>query len=506
MKSVLAGLFLSLTIAGTAAAEDLLHVYQDALSSDPLIREADANRRASREARPQAWSALLPQVNANAQATRIKSDETQPVSFRDETTGIVTLVPVPRSGTTDVTGYTVELRQNLFSWSNWMNLRRAGKEVAQAEADYQAAEQDLVLRVAQRYFAVLSGQNLVDAQAAALEAISRQFDQANKRFEVGLIAVTDVQEAKAARDSAAAALIDAKRQLATAQQLLRELTNREYTSLSRPGDSMPLATPAPADMERWVELSMNQNLALISSRLAADIARANVNVARGGHFPTIDFVGSRQDTDQDIDTTIEIPGDETRSVFSTDGTVDTYGVQVTVPIFSGGYTQSTVRQSQFRWIAAKERMTRVSRETERLARDAYLGVISEMARVSALRQALSSSETALKATEAGYEVGTRTAVDVLASRQTLVQAQTNYADSRYDYILNVIQLRLAAGNLDQATVAEINQWLGETAATPPAIQALPEPQATTPAPQPAPQPAPTPAPVTPPAEAPPPTP
>jgi outer membrane protein len=140
-----------------------------------------------------------------------------------------------------------------------------------------------------------------------------------------------------------------------------------------------------------------------------------------------------------------------------------------------------VRRSQYLWIAAKERMSRVSRETERLARDAYLGVISEMARVSALQQALSSSETALKATEAGYEVGTRTAVDVLAARQKLVQAQTDYANSRYDYILNVIQLRLAAGNLDQATVSEINQWLAETNTPPTSQPPSPAPQGAAPA-------------------------
>jgi outer membrane protein len=464
MKSVLAAGLFSMMLAGIAGAEDLLRVYQDALGSDPLIREAEAIRRATRETRPQAWSALLPQVNGGLHSTRIESDETEPTAVQLPGSDGFTIVPVPRTGTTDVEGYTLELRQNIFSWSNWMNLRRAGKEVAQAEADYQAAQQDLVLRVAQRYFAVLSAQNLVEAQAAALEAIARQFDQANKRFEVGLIAVTDVQEAKAARDSASAALIDAKRQLATAQQLLRELTNREYAALARPSETMPLATPQPADMEQWVTLSMDQNLALISSRLAADVARADVNIARGGHFPTIDFVGSRQDNDTDIDTTVaDETGSETRSVFSTTGKTDTYGIQVTVPLFSGGFTQSQVRRTQYYWIAAKERMSRVSRETERLARDAFLGVNSEIARVTALKQALESSQTALKATEAGYEVGTRTAVDVLASRQQLVQAQTDYAGSRYDYILNVIQLRLAAGNLDEATVAEINQWLSETA-------------------------------------------
>jgi outer membrane protein len=490
MKSVLAAGLCSMVLAGTAAAEDLLRVYQDALGSDPLIREAEATRRATREERPQAWAALLPQIDGTVEATRIDSDQTQAFPFTDPDTGVTTIFPASTTGTVDTTGYSLQLRQSVFSWSNWMTLRRAGKEVAQAEADYRAAQQDLVLRVSERYFDVLSAQNVLDAQQAALEAISRQFDQANKRFEVGLIAVTDVQEAKAARDSAAAAVIDAKRQLATAQQVLREITNREYAQLAKPSESMPLVSPTPADMEQWVELSMNQNLALVSSRLAADIARANVNIARGGHVPNIDLVATRQDTSSDVETTIvDTDGSTADSIYDGDDTVDTIGIQVYVPIFSGGGTQSLVRQSQFRWIAAKERMTRVSRETERLARDAYLGVNSEMARVGALKQALESSETALKATEAGYEVGTRTAVDVLASRQQLVQAQTDYARSRYDYILNVIRLRLAAGNLDEGTVTEINQWLSsaaEPATQTPAAPATAEPAAAQPASPPSP--------------------
>jgi len=463
MKFALRALLFSMAFAtGTAVAEDLLNVYQDALDNDPAIREANANRRATREARPQAWAALLPQVNGTAQATRVESDETQPVSINNGSGGI-TIIPVARSGTSDSTGYTLEARASLFSWANWMTLRRASKQVAQAEADYQAAEQDLVSRLSQRYFAVLAAQDVLDAQQAALNAFSQQFEQSNKRFEVGLIAITDVQEAKAARDSAAAGVIDAKRQLSTAQQSLREITNREYPTLAKPGDTLPLASPAPADAEQWVELAMKQNLALISSRLGSDIARADVGVARGGHIPSIDAFGSRAKNDTDVDTTSTSPlGGATNNVFSTDGTVDTVGVQLSVPIFSGGLTQSRVRESQYRWIAAKERLARVSRETERLTRDAYLGVISETSRVAALRQALESSQTALNATEAGYQVGTRTAVDVLTARRTLVQAQTDYARSRYDYILNVIQLRLAAGNLDKSTVEEINKWLDVT--------------------------------------------
>jgi outer membrane protein len=461
MRRAVAVALSSLALMSHAAfGTDLLGVYEDALKNDPQIREAEANRRAAREARPQAWSQLLPQLNATGTATRSGSDGTTPQSFQDDDTGQISFVAIPFTRDVDNTGYTVQLRQSVFNWQNWMTLRRSSSEVAQAEADYAAAEQNLILRVSQRYFDVLSAQDNVNAEQAALEAISRQLDQANKRFEVGLIAITDVQEAKAARDSAQAAVIASKRQLTTAVELLREFTNQEYASLSRPNDSMPLQSPQPADAEQWVQLSMDQNLALISSRLQADIARDNVGIARGGHFPQIDIVGSYGDSDDDIDQSFAPPGgvSTSRSV-STTSTDDSIGIQVTLPLFSGGLTQSQVRQSQFLWIAAKERVSRVSRETERAARDAYLGVQSEMARVTALRQALESSQTALKATEAGYEVGTRTAVDVLTSRQTLVRAQTDYARSRYDYILNVIQLKLAAGNLDRETLNQVNQWL-----------------------------------------------
>jgi len=447
-------------LAGIACGKDLASVYQDALESDPLIREADANRNAAREARPQARANLLPQIGGSVQASRNPSESTQPDFQVDPATGDIIIVPISSESDTDSEGYTLQARQSVFSWENWVTLRRASKEVAQAEADFRAAEQDLILRVSERYFEVLSQRDNLDAQQAALDATSRQLEQAEKRFEVGLIAITDVQEAKAARDTGAAAVIATKRSLATAEELLREVAGQRYEQLAKPAEGMPLATPEPADAERWVELSMNRNLALTSSRLAADIARDNVGIARSGHFPSLDLVASRNDVKNDVDTTVL--GSPPRA-FETERTDDRIELQLSVPIFSGGRTSSLTRQSQFRWIAARERFERTSRETERLARDSYLGVISEIARVQALRQALESSQTALKATEAGYEVGTRTAVDVLDARRTLVQAQTNYSRSRYDYILNVIRLRQAAGELDAATVKEINQWLTETA-------------------------------------------
>jgi outer membrane protein len=317
----------------------------------------------------------------------------------------------------------------------------------------------LILRVSEAYFNVLAAQDQVSAQNSALEAITRQLEQSEKRFEVGLIAITDVQEAKAARDSAAAAVIASKRQLASNEELLREITAEKYSTLAKPGDAMPLKSPDPADEDQWVARAMEQNLSLVSSRLAADIARDNVRSAFGGHLPEVDLVASRSNSDQ----TSPIDFASGNTGLRTNDTDDTtYSLQLSVPIFSGGGTQSRVRQSEYQWQAARERFARVSRQTERQSRDAYLGVLSEMSRVAALRQALESNQTALKATEAGYEVGTRTTVDVLESRRSLVQAQTNYSRSRYDYILNVLKLRLASGTLDRAALEEVNGWLTES--------------------------------------------
>jgi outer membrane protein len=456
-----------LTFTGVSSAKDLIGVYEDALRSDPQLRGADANRLASRESRPQAWAALLPQVAGTAAYSRDKSAGTQAQFGVNPSNGVPIVEPLQSTIDATQKQWALNLRENLFSWANWEALKAASAQVAQAEASYQAAEQNLILRVSQAYFNVLAAQDLLEAQQASLEAISRQLDQANKRFDVGLIAITDVQEAKAARDTAAAAVIAAKRTLATAEDQLQEITAQKYDALSKPGTDMPLKMPEPSDENRWVEISLEQNLSLVSSRLAADIARDNVRVAFGGHLPTLDLLASRSYVTSTAD---EVFGGVPFNSVPGRTNDRQYSLQVTVPIFSGGLTQSRVRQSQYLWIAAKEQVVQSSRATERQARDAYLGVISGIARVQALRQALESSQTALKATEAGYEVGTRTAVDVLNARRTLVQAQTDYSGSRYDYIVSVIQLRLAAGNLDRAQLAQINGWLAVTAPTSPRVE------------------------------------
>jgi outer membrane protein len=475
-------LLLALLAGATAApAKDLIGVFEDALQNDPQIRAADANRLAQREARPQAWAALLPQLSGTASITRDTMNSNADTLSVNANNQPILLPPQMSSIVTTTKQWSLNLQQNVFSWANWMSLRAASGQVAQAEANYQAVEQTLVLRVAQAYFSVLSAQDVLEAQQASLEAISRQLDQANQRFEVGQIAITDVQEAKAARDTAAAAVIAAKRTRATAEDQLQEITSQKYDALAKPSTDMPLNMPEPADENRWVDVSLDQNLSLISSRLAADIARENVRVAFGGHVPTIDIAAFNSHSDSSANEHLSgVDFNQSFNNVMAHNRDRQVSLQVTVPLFSGGLTQSRVRQAQYFWIAAKEQVVQTSRATERQARDAYLGVISGIARVQALRQALESSRTALEATEAGYEVGTRTAVDVLNARRILVQAQTEYSGSRYDYIVSGLQLRLAAGNLHFAQLADIDRWF--VAAAPPS-PAGPKPQsssATTP--------------------------
>ncbi|MEJ0037383.1 MAG: TolC family outer membrane protein [Gammaproteobacteria bacterium] len=464
MKRAISLAVISLLAAGTAGAADLMSVYKDALASDPTIRQADAIRKATQQIKPEAWAALLPQITGQGTYTRgtTENSASTPQAITDangETIG-VTIFPNTQTAHPKNRVWSINLTQNLFSWTKWSSLQVADSTVAQAEADYRTAEQALLQRVAQRYFGVLAAQDTLEAQQIALEAFNRQLDQANKRFEVGLIAITDVQDSKAARDQSNAAVIEAKRALASAEEQLREVTGQKYEQLSRPGAEMPLASPAPADEQEWVNMALDQNTQLLSSRLGSDIARENVRVAFGGHLPEINLVGAYGKGRNVGDATIGGLG--TFDPYPSSNSQKTYGVQVQVPIFAGGGTQARVKEQQYRWIAAKEGVTATSRATERATRDAYLGVISEMARVEALKQAVQSSDTSLKATEAGYEVGTRTSVDVLDQRRQLVANQTTYLQSRYTYLTNVVNLRQAAGTLDEKTLAELNALLTES--------------------------------------------
>ncbi|MBT8111151.1 MAG: TolC family outer membrane protein [Gammaproteobacteria bacterium] len=440
-------------LPGAAQAASLLEIYQQALQSDPQIHEAEARRLAALEAGPQARGAYLPQLSFGGQYATTERDGP------DVIIDPVSEQPVAVTATTenDVLSWSFNLRQTLFRWDQIVNLRRADKLIAKAEAVRESAQQDLIVRVAQRYFDVLAAEDRLTSIHADRTAIARQLEQAKQRFEVGLIAITDVQESQAAYDQSIADEIAAKRSLATSREFLREITGEYVPALSAPGDDFPLIAPDPNDEVSWVDLSMSQNLNLIASRLDEQLARDEISFRRNGYYPTIELVANTGE--QDTDTTYTAPGITFSDSFK--NTSDSISVQFNLPIFAGGSTSSRVREAVYLHRASREQLQRVTRETERQARDAYLGVISERSRVKALEQAVASSRTALQATEAGFEVGTRTIVDVLNSQFSLYLAITNFYQSRYNYVLNALRLKQAAGTLEVQDLERIDRWLTE---------------------------------------------
>jgi outer membrane protein len=433
-------LVVGLAAGGTPAqAASLLEVYQQALQSDPLIHEAEARRLAALEAEPQARSFLLPQVGLNAdwvtstsEGDTLTTDEfgnPRIVNLRDESERL---------------SWQFGLRQTLFRWDQIVGLRQADKFVARAEVDREAAQQDLIVRVVDTYFNVLAAEDRLLAIHANRNAIERQLEQAKQRFEVGLIAITDVQESQAAYDQAGASEIAAKRELATARGFLREITGEYIDELEAPSAELPLITPDPESENQWVNLALDQNLALVSTRIDEELARDEISFRRSGHYPSVDLVANTGEFRSQIDRTL---GEVAISLPDSDVADDSIGIQFSLPLFSGGYTSSRVREAVYLHRASLEVLQRVTRETERQARDAYLGVLSEISRVEALAQAVESSRTALEATQAGFEVGTRTIVDVLDFQFQLFQAITNYRQARYDYLLNYMRLKQAAGTL-----------------------------------------------------------
>ena len=437
-------------------SENLVEVYERARTGDPILREAEARLMAARESQSQARSFLFPEIDASSNYSR--SDSRGTLQFYAPTpTG--QFAPVIETSLSEATsrGWGLTLTQTVFDWSAIVALGGARDTITQAEADFEAARQESILRTSQAYFAVLGAQDELTAQSAARTAIARQLEQAQKRFEVGLIAITDVQEAQAAHDQAVAAEIGAKRALASAEEQLREIVGSPMpvAGLTRPGEGMPLPLPSPNAQQSWVDTALQQNPSLISARMGASIAEAEIRLRRSDYFPTLELVA---DTGGGNGNRERIFRGQT-SDFRDSNRSNSIRLTLSIPLFDGFRRNSRVREARFLHRAATERLEGVERMVVRQTRDAFIGVSSEISRVTALRQAVASSRTALRATEAGYEIGTRTIVDVLAARQALVAAESNYARSRYDFIITVLTLKSAAGILSEADLAEVSRWM-----------------------------------------------
>jgi outer membrane protein len=441
------------------AQESLVEIYGRALENDPALREAEANYLATAEARPQARASLLPSLQLTTSTQR--SDSENPNPPLDFQTGQPSLIISSTESQRDADNLSLSLNQTIFDWGRYVTLRQADKIVVRAETDFAAAQQDLILRVATTYFDVLAAEDNLASAVAARESIARQLEQAQRRFEVGLIAITDVQETQAGFDQAVADEIAAQRALASSQEFLREIIGDYVTELAGPTADLPLLNPEPANPEQWVTTALEQNLALVSSRISRDIAEDDIKIQRSARFPTLDFSTGWNDQSSELRQTNNFfaGGAFSGNPGLTESEGYNWQFSFTVPIYSGGANRSRIQQTVYRHRSAMEALERVARQTERETRDAYLGVISEISRVQALRQAVQSAQTALRATEAGFEVGTRTSVDVLNVQNNLRRAETTYSRSRYDYILNVLRLQQATGGLDIEALREVDGWL-----------------------------------------------
>lgn len=420
------------------AADNLLDIYQLAEQNDPQFKAAEATHMAALEAKPQSRALLLPDLSFSARAAREREDikSSSSAIFSTETLYSTTKA------------YSLSLTQPLFNTEYFNQLRQADAVIGQADAELAVAQQDLIIRVAQRYFDVLAAVDNLEFARAEKNAVERQLEQTKQRFDVGLIAITDVHEAQAAYDLAVAQEIEAENQLSSSEEALRELTGQQPEALANLTEKMRLIPPDPTNIDTWTDTALDQNFALIAAEFAVKAARAEVKLQRSGHFPTLDITANHGFTD--------ISGGSFGARETED---DTIGLQLNVPLYSGGIVNSRVREAAQQLEQAKANLEQQHRSTFRQARDAYLSTTAAINRVKAFQQAVISAQSALDATEAGLEVGTRTTVDVLDARQELFRARQNHAGSRYDYILNTLRLKQAAGVLNSVDLEQINDWL-----------------------------------------------
>ena len=388
-------------------------------------------------AMPIARANLLPHVDITANTTDIRQ------KTKGETFGIA-----GRGVDFNDHNYRLNVRQALYHRDFYVQFRQAKNSVAKAKIDLDAAHQELIIRTARSYFDVLSAQDTLHFQISEKEAIARQLERAQKRFEVGLLPVTDVKEAQASYDLVVAREIEAQNALEIAKDALEAIIARRPPRHLRPlSDRMELVSPQPDDVEDWVNQALDQNLTLLSSEYNTRIAHQEIARQRSNHFPDLYVVMSHSDTD-----TGGLTGsremEETR-----------IGLQLNIPLVEGGRTYYKTKEALHKAELARSQHEKIQRKTIQDTRDAFLSVIAGISLVKARVRTLESTQAAARAAEAGFRVGTRTSVDVLLALQDTFQAQRDYSRARYDYILDTLKLKRAAGTLSVDDLLKINDWL-----------------------------------------------
>jgi outer membrane protein len=422
-------LLISLAVSPSLFAADLIDIYQIARDNDSVIQATIAQHDAAVEALPVARSSLRPNIALGADKTwsNIAGDDSDVLESDSQS---------------------VSVSQNLYAPEAWHAAKKAELTVQQAQLTLKEAEQNLMFRVAQAYFNILTAEETLQAASSSREAISRQTEQAEKRFEVGLSAITDVKEAQAQLDLAVAREIVAENQLAVAREALRVIINQDIPTLDPLGSEAALTNPSPASVNEWIEMAEQNSPRLQIADLDQALAAKDISIERAGRKPTLALNGGYGNSNSEVR---ENPGRETTQLT----------LQLNYPLYTGGRTSALIRQAKARATQAQFNRETVRRAVEQETRDAYLSVIADVSQASALQQALESTEVAREATQAGYDAGTRTAVELLVSLRDTFSARAEYAAARHQYVVRSLQLRLATGLLAEKHLQAVNRSLTE---------------------------------------------
>ncbi len=436
-------------------AENLVDVLNVASEKDPQLKAAKYNQEATLENRKQARANFLPQVNGSW--TKSQSDSKQSFSAAGNQPARTNNPPKSESD-----GWGLSLNQSIYDHANFIRLKQADLQEARGYANYGAAMQDFLIRVAQSYFDVLTNIDAVKFAESEEKAIQRQLDQAEQRYEVGLAAITDVHEARAQYDGSRASVINAKNLLDDTKEALYEITLNYYDNLNGLPDEFNEYKLSSMDIKYWEELALENNPELQVAIIDADLAEKTIKLEQSGHYPTIGLSARLSETNSEGGSRDFIDDDGNPvTVPLPDSTFNSNGVDLTVsvPIFSGGRTSSLTRQARLQYRAAMEDLDRITFSTVRSIRNAVHNVEAGWSSVQARQLAVISAKSAEEATAAGFEVGTRNIVEVLNSQRSLYQAQRDYSRAKHDYLMNVLNLKRAAGVLEQADVVSVNALL-----------------------------------------------
>lgn len=418
-------------------AADLLEVYRAAQENDPVFAAARATREAGQEKGVQGRAGLLPSLNLHGKTSSINRETLARNDSRFD-----------RNYDYNTHEYSISLTQPLINLQNWVSFTQAKLQVAQAEAVFAQAQQELILRVAQAYFDVLQASENLKAVQANKTAIAQQLELAKKSFEVGTATITDSHEAQARFDLATAQEIAAASDLEVRQQVLQSLIGKDPGPLAAPRSGVQINPPAPNRLADWLSAAETQSLNVQIQQTLAEIASREVDKQRAAHYPTVHLFASQR---------------KAKDFLGDPGMGDTeyneIGVQLNIPLFQGGLTSSRQREAAANRSAALSGLEAARRNASLATRQYYVGVNNGLAQINALKAALTSSQSALESNKLGYEVGVRINIDVLNAENQVYVTRRDLAKATFETLMAQLRLKAAVGSLSQDDLAQINALL-----------------------------------------------